>query len=99
MFVQRRECEGQERTLKVTVRRPGRRSDGGLVLSTDDRGGLAAVPEDLVFVCEGAQPLIDVWIVHRRPRRAAERVENGGVPFLDHEMPFGHAQGGSGCGG
>jgi hypothetical protein len=39
------------------------------------------VPEDLVFVCEGAQPLIDVWIVHRRPRRAAEKAETEACHF------------------
>ena len=36
------------------ARRPGRRLDRGLVLGADDGGGQAAVPEDLVFVCERA---------------------------------------------
>jgi hypothetical protein len=35
------------------VRRPGRRSDGGLVLGADDGGGQAAVPEDLVLCAKG----------------------------------------------
>jgi hypothetical protein len=63
------------------ARRPGRQSGRGLVLGADDGDGQAAVPDDLVFVCEGAQPLIDVWIVYRRSRRAAEKAETEACHF------------------
>jgi len=47
------------------------------------------VPEDPVSVCEGPRLLIDVWIVDRGVQ---PKGRNGGVPILDHEMPFGHVQ-------
>jgi hypothetical protein len=42
-----------------------------------------------VFGCEGPRPLIDVWIVHRRPQLAAEKAEMEGSHFWTARCGFG----------